>query len=118
MSTDVGIMSGINIMPQYQQYFGVAALGGATGLIFSLFYAGAFVAIAIGPFLADKFGRKMPIMVGSSVALVGAIIQASSQSSINTLVTVISHSRTIPCGAIHPRVRLVVVFCLWTVVYR
>jgi len=68
-------------MTQYQSYFGVAALGGATGLIFSLFYAGAMVAIATGPFLADKFGRRMPIIVGSLVALAGAIIQASSQSS-------------------------------------
>jgi MFS family permease len=74
-------MSGINIMPQYQSYFGVEALGGATCLIFSLFYAGVFVAIAIGPFLADRFGRKMPIIVGSIVALAGAIIQASSQNS-------------------------------------
>jgi MFS family permease len=74
-------MSGVNVMPQYQNYFGVAALGGATGLIFSLFYAGAFVAVAIGPFVSDTFGRRMPIIVGSLVALAGAIIQASSQSS-------------------------------------
>jgi MFS family permease len=73
-------MSGINVMVQYQSYFGVASLGGATGLIFSLFYAGAFTAIISGPFLADKWGRKMPIKVGSLVALAGAIIQASSQN--------------------------------------
>jgi MFS family permease len=73
-------MSGINVMVQYQSYFGVQALGGATGLIFSLFYAGAFVAVVSGPFLADKWGRKLPIQVGSIVALCGAIIQASSQS--------------------------------------
>jgi MFS family permease len=73
-------MSGVNVMVQYQSYFGVASLGGATGLIFSLFYAGAFAAIVTGPFLADKWGRKMPIKVGSVVALAGAIIQASSQS--------------------------------------
>jgi MFS family permease len=73
-------MSGVNVMVQYQSYFGVASLGGATGLIFSLFYAGAFAAIVTGPFLADKWGRKMPIKVGSIVALAGAIIQASSQS--------------------------------------
>jgi len=73
-------MSGVNVMSQYQSYFGTIALGGATGLIFSLFYAGAFVAIAIGPFLADTFGRKMPIIVGSIVALCGAIIQVSSMS--------------------------------------
>jgi len=74
-------MSGVNVMPQYQSYFGVAALGGATGLIFSLFYAGAFVAVAIGPFISDRFGRRMPIFVGSAIALCGAIIQGSSQSS-------------------------------------
>ena len=77
----LGVMSGINVMVQYQSYFGVASLGGATGLIFSLFYAGAFVAVATGPFLADKWGRKLPIQFGSAVALCGAIIQASSQSS-------------------------------------
>src|SRR2546423_1729213 len=73
-------MSGVNVMVQYQTYFGIASLGGANGLIFSLFYAGAFAAIVTGPFLADKWGRKMPIKVGSIVALAGAIIQASSQS--------------------------------------
>jgi MFS family permease len=78
----LGVMSGINVMTQYQSYFGTIALGGGTGLIFSLFYAGAFAAIVTGPFLADKWGRKCPIIVGSSVALAGAIIQASSQSSI------------------------------------
>jgi MFS family permease len=74
-------MSGINIMTQYQHYFGVADIGGATGLIFSLFYAGAMVGIAGGPFLSDRFGRRMPIIVGSIVALCGAIIQATSFSS-------------------------------------
>jgi MFS family permease len=74
-------MSGINVMSQYQSYFGTIALGGATGLIFSLFYAGALVGIACGPYLADRFGRKMPIIVGSIVALCGAIIQATSMSS-------------------------------------
>jgi MFS family permease len=81
----LGVMSGVNIMTQYQSYFGTQALGGGTGLIFSLFYAGAFVAIASGPFLADRYGRKMPIKVGSIVALAGAIIQASSQSSTSDL---------------------------------
>ena len=78
---DASVMSGINIMPQYQKYFGVAAIGGSTGLIFSLFYAGAMVAIAFGPVLSDKFGRKMPIIVGSIVALIGAIIQVAAINS-------------------------------------
>src|SRR5579859_3317452 len=60
-------MSGVNVMVQYQSYFGVASLGGATGLIFSLFYAGAFAAIVSGPFLADTWGRKMPIKVARSL---------------------------------------------------
>jgi len=74
-------MSGINVMPAYLRYFGVASIGGATGLIFSLFYAGAFVAIAMGFFIADRYGRKMPIIVGAIVSLAGAIISASSMSS-------------------------------------
>ena len=74
-------MSGINVMTTYQHYFGVAAIGGATGLIFSLFYAGAFVAIAMGFFIADKWGRKMPIIIGAIVSLGGAIISATSMSS-------------------------------------
>ena len=74
-------MSGINVMTTYQHYFGVQAIGGATGLIFSLFYAGDFVAIAMGFFIADKWGRKMPIIVGAFVSLGGAIISATSMSS-------------------------------------
>jgi MFS family permease len=67
-------------MTQYQSYFGTKALGGATGLVFSLYYAGAMVSALFGPFLSDTYGRKMPIIVGSVIALIGAIIQASSFS--------------------------------------
>jgi dipeptide/tripeptide permease len=101
-------------MTQYQTYFGVAALGGATGLIFSLFYAGAMVAIAMGPFIADRYGRRMPIIVGSIVALCGAIIQASSQSSKRLCYISNCLSSAIPSRAIYPRFWLEFVFCLWS----
>ena len=77
---DAGVMSGINVMPQYQNYFTLSAIGGGTGLIFSLYYAGAFVAAATGPFMADARGRKTPLYVGAFFALAGAIIQATSMS--------------------------------------
>ena len=77
---DGSLLSGINIMPQYQSYFGTTALGGATGLIFSLFYAGSFAAVILGYYLSDKFGRRCPMFVGASIALLGAILQASSHS--------------------------------------
>ncbi|KAH8802497.1 general substrate transporter [Xylogone sp. PMI_703] len=75
---DGTVMSGVNIMPEYLKYFGAHSIGGGTGLIFSLFYAGAFIAVIMGYFLSDYFGRRAAMFVGAAFALVGAIIQASS----------------------------------------
>lgn len=77
---DGTVMSGVNIMPQYQTYFGTSSIGGSTGLIFSLFYAGAFIAVPMGFFLSDYFGRRAAMFTGASFALIGGVIQASSMS--------------------------------------
>ena len=77
---DGTVLSGVNVMPQYLSYFGQQALGGSTGLIFSLFYAGAFVSVLTGPILCDRFGRRAPIFVGGIIALIGAIVQVTSMN--------------------------------------
>lgn len=77
---DGTVMSGINIMPQYLHYFGAKSIGSSTGLIFSLFYAGAFIAVIMGFLLCDFFGRRAAMFAGAGFALVGAIIQASSMN--------------------------------------
>ena len=90
---DAGVLSGVNVMPQFQSFFGSTSIGGATGLNFSLYYAGncttipgratnwgqgAFVAVATGPFMADFRGRKFPLYVGGIFAFIGAVVQATS----------------------------------------
>jgi len=76
---DAGVLSGINVMPQYHKYFSASSLGGATGLVFALYYAGSFVSAVTGPFLADRYGRRCPLVVGAIFALIGAIIQVTSR---------------------------------------
>ncbi|KXS14312.1 general substrate transporter [Gonapodya prolifera JEL478] len=75
---DGSLMSGINSMKQYQNYFGVQSTGVLTGFIFSIYNVGFIVSsFFTGPF-ADKYGRKAGMATGSAIIIVGSVIGATS----------------------------------------
>ncbi|KAH9457704.1 hypothetical protein Pst134EB_010023 [Puccinia striiformis f. sp. tritici] len=83
---DQGVMSGVNITPNYQEEMGIfsqpqtegnaAKIGG----IVAVYYAGAFVGALIGGILGDRIGRLKAIVFACFWAIIGAALQASAQN--------------------------------------
>lgn len=52
--------------------------GALLGLITAAFSIGAALALPLVPYVNDRFGRKACILTGSTIIMVGAILQAAS----------------------------------------
>ncbi|PHH91576.1 hypothetical protein CDD83_11112 [Cordyceps sp. RAO-2017] len=76
---DGSIFSSINAMSQYQEYFHQKELGSSTGIIFMMFTVGNMVgSLFTGP-ICDKFGRRVGMISGSVLIIVGAIVQTAAR---------------------------------------
>ncbi|KAI9019655.1 hypothetical protein DFJ74DRAFT_769354 [Hyaloraphidium curvatum] len=75
---DGSLMSGINAMSQYQDFFGVQPTGAMTSLIFSIYNVGNICAVPFSGPIADRFGRKISMAIGCGIIVVGAIINGTS----------------------------------------
>jgi sugar porter (SP) family MFS transporter len=64
---------------QWKEYFGDPQ-GSMLGLLGALYQIGSLASIPIVPYIADNFGRKIPIAVGCVIMIVGAILQGSCQN--------------------------------------
>lgn len=51
------------------------------GLITTCIFIGGFIGAFVAPPIADRFGRRLAILLGSSLTLVGTIIQTAAQNS-------------------------------------
>lgn len=49
------------------------------GLMSSLYSLGSIAALPFVPFVADRLGRRMSIIVGSIIMIIGAILQMAAQ---------------------------------------
>ncbi|OAA71679.1 hexose transport-related protein [Akanthomyces lecanii RCEF 1005] len=77
---DGSIFSSINAMPQYQKYFHHTELGSATGIIFMIYTIGNMIgSLFTGP-ICDRFGRRVGMMTGAVLIMVGAAVQTAAQS--------------------------------------
>ncbi|KAK4239088.1 sugar transporter [Achaetomium macrosporum] len=63
----------------WKTYFGDPQ-GSDLGLLGALYQIGSLVSIPIVPFVADRFGRKIPITIGCIIMVVGAVLQAAAQN--------------------------------------
>ncbi|MCJ1305505.1 hypothetical protein MMC08_008319 [Hypocenomyce scalaris] len=82
---DQGLMSIVNVMPQFHDRFpitghGTTSSGFYTGLMTGMLELGAFLGCFFMPKLADKISRKWALSVAVGFYCVGAIIQTASQS--------------------------------------
>lgn len=73
------MMNGLQSLPVWRSYFGHPT-GVHLGLINAIYPIGAVVSLPITSFLSDKYGRKFPIYFGLCGILVGAALQAATQS--------------------------------------
>ena len=76
---DNSMLNGLQIIPAWQEYFDNPK-GGRLGLIANAARIGQIASLPIISPLLHKFGRRIPIAIGSSILLVGVAIQASAQN--------------------------------------
>ncbi|WQF77640.1 Putative major facilitator, sugar transporter, major facilitator superfamily [Colletotrichum destructivum] len=54
--------------------------GGQLGLLSALYQIGSLVSIPMVPWVADNFGRRIPIIIGCVIMVAGAILQGACQN--------------------------------------
>lgn len=81
---DQGVMSQVNLNPEYQKLMGISPVEGnsrnvaAEGGIVSVYYGGTLIGALVAGSLADRCGRIKAVVFGSMWALLGAVLQASA----------------------------------------
>ncbi|KAL8713242.1 MAG: hypothetical protein Q9220_002763 [cf. Caloplaca sp. 1 TL-2023] len=81
---DQGVMSQVNLNPNYQELMGIAPIEGnsrnvaALGGIVAVYYGGTLIGALVAGSLADRMGRIKAVVFGSMWALLGAVLQASA----------------------------------------
>ncbi|PYI21799.1 MFS monosaccharide transporter [Aspergillus violaceofuscus CBS 115571] len=77
---DQGVISVINVMPQFHAAIPGSASEFGKGFMTGMLLLGAFVGCIFMPYLADKISRKWALTVVVVIFDIGAIIQTSAQS--------------------------------------
>lgn len=76
---DGSMLNGLQSMETWQEYFNHPTgqhLGGlGNGMLF-----GGVAAWPFAPWMADRFGRKIPIAFGATVLIIGSVIQCAAQN--------------------------------------
>ncbi|KAM0324123.1 hypothetical protein ACHAQA_008315 [Verticillium albo-atrum] len=75
---DGSVMSSINAMKQWHDYFGVDYTGSQLGLVMAIYTGGTTTGSVFSGFLIDTFGRRMGMAVGAGFIIIGSVVQASS----------------------------------------
>ncbi|KAF4976233.1 hypothetical protein FZEAL_7071 [Fusarium zealandicum] len=75
---DGSIMSSINAMQQWHDYFGVGKTGSTIGLVMAIYTAGQITGSFFAGFIVDTFGRRAGMISGSVFIIIGSIVQATA----------------------------------------
>jgi sugar porter (SP) family MFS transporter len=73
------MLNNIRILPQWTDYFNDPQ-GSRLGLLTALYSIGSIASLPVVPFISDRFGRKMAIIIGCIIMIVAGSVQASAQS--------------------------------------
>jgi len=73
---DGTVMSGINAIHQYQEYFGLSGAGVGTSIVFGIFTLGSLAGTIPASFLPDLLGRRASMWFGNASLIVGAAVTA------------------------------------------
>ncbi|KAF3009171.1 hypothetical protein E8E14_004202 [Neopestalotiopsis sp. 37M] len=74
---DGSLMNGLQALPQWNSDFGYPT-GYILGLVNAIMPIAMFLALPILPWITDRFGRKVPIFIGSAGVIVASLIQLFS----------------------------------------
>ncbi|KAK8214026.1 general substrate transporter [Phyllosticta capitalensis] len=83
---DSGVMTDVIQSPHFLQYFNTKPTSPTIGAINSTFSGGAVFGSLMGGFTMDRLGRRITIMIGAAIALLGAILQSAAQNLAMVLV--------------------------------
>ncbi|KFY75782.1 hypothetical protein V499_04254 [Pseudogymnoascus sp. VKM F-103] len=72
---DGSMLNSSQVMDKWQDYFGHPK-GSKLGILNSIYQIGSIASFPVAPFMADHFGRKVPIAVGCIIMIVGAFLSA------------------------------------------
>lgn len=74
---DGSMMNGLQTVEHWDNYFGNPR-GSQLGLMSAIMSLGSICSTPIAPWVADRFGRRWGITVGSIIMIIGAILQCES----------------------------------------
>ncbi|KAH7385482.1 sugar carrier protein A [Phaeosphaeria sp. MPI-PUGE-AT-0046c] len=77
---DSGVMTIVIASPNFLSYFNTSPETAVIGAINATFSGGAFFGSLMGGLTMDSLGRRKTIMLGATINLIGAILQASAQN--------------------------------------
>ncbi|EOD52852.1 Sugar/inositol transporter [Neofusicoccum parvum] len=81
---DIGIIGGVLELPAFQEVYlgravGKAGVADLSANIVSTLQAGCFAACFFTSWLADKWGRRIALLIAALVAIVGCVMQAAGE---------------------------------------
>jgi MFS family permease len=74
-------MNTSQILPDWQKVMGEPSES-ALGLLTAMYSIGSIASLPVVPFLSDRYGRKIPIIVGCVIMVIAAAIQVSAPEAI------------------------------------
>ncbi|KAJ7688296.1 general substrate transporter [Mycena rosella] len=77
---DGSLMGGINVMPQYLNYFNYSSVGKSTGIVFMIYVSGNCAGALIAGPATEVYGRRGGMFLGGLFILVGSIVSVNAQS--------------------------------------
>lgn len=79
MGYDSSMMNGLNILPQYKNYFHLNTA--TTGLLTGAMWMGGFIGGLLIQPVSDRLGRKRAILIAACINIVGAILTSTAHST-------------------------------------
>ncbi|SPO04752.1 probable lactose permease [Cephalotrichum gorgonifer] len=77
---DGSLMGSINAMESYQASFGLKGQSSSKGIVFIIYNLGQIASFPFCGLLADGLGRRLCILIGCIIVLVGTAVQGSANS--------------------------------------
>ncbi|KAJ7094443.1 general substrate transporter [Mycena belliarum] len=82
---DGSVMSAVNGMHQYLDYFGITGqdagggVGSTTAIIFGIYSIGSIVAVPVAGPIADRIGRRGGMFTGGLIIIIGSIVVTTAK---------------------------------------
>ncbi|KAI7889894.1 general substrate transporter [Mucor mucedo] len=77
---DQGVMSGVNISPDYINIMGLHSNEALLGGVVAVYYCGTLIGALMGGWIGDKIGRIKTVILGCAIGILGAVLQTCAQN--------------------------------------